>query len=470
MKKIIVTCILFASLFLGVCFGFKSNAYTLDDNGNLISDNVLSIKDGTYGSSTAMAEVKNGVIYLYKTSTYNINIFIPLNVPVRANTTYSFLAFENYTGFQFFLTAGLNDYTNRIRVDYGATFSVNYNITYIQIYMTESGRFSDFELRPMLNEGSTAKPYEPYGIWYSDEWVENASNNAYQNGYDIGYADGKNEYYQQFSDIFINSTLIVSYSTSTGDKIAYQGGVISDTINENIINLGYYQDKVSYTEVIPANATRLDIYFNNANGILLQQDSIYLNIYDGQYMTENGRIAFNLGYNSGNNGIGVIDGSYLKLVSGSSTGLGRWVLTVPDGLSNAYMTQLLIIGFNTSSDMYIDDLIITNNSLQVGYGQGFNAGYTSGLENGKEQGYNNGFNDGIEQGKNEGYQSGYNQGYTDGSGSDNTLVGMMFAIVDAPFQILKDSMNFNFLGVNIADFIFSFITLILVLKIFHIFF
>lgn len=88
--------------------------------------------------------------------------------------------------------------------------------------------------------------------------------------------------------------------------------------------------------------------------------------------------------------------------------------------------------------------------------------YNKGFNQGQKEGYEEGFT----TGRTEGYTIGFNEGYASSSGTGNSLVGMIYAIVDAPFKVLKDSMNFNFLGINVADFIFSALTMIIVIKIF----
>ncbi len=101
-------------------------------------------------------------------------------------------------------------------------------------------------------------------------------------------------------------------------------------------------------------------------------------------------------------------------------------------------------------------------SFQIGYNTGFDKGNSHGYNTGYQSGYDIGYN----EGKAYGYNEGFNKGYEQGAGGNNTLVGMIYAIVDAPFKVLKDSMNFNFLGINVADFIFSALTMIIVIKIF----
>lgn len=89
------------------------------------------------------------------------------------------------------------------------------------------------------------------------------------------------------------------------------------------------------------------------------------------------------------------------------------------------------------------------------------------------QGYQNGYNEaitsdptGLEQkGFDSGYDSGYKLGYADGNADvvdDVKFYDLIFAVVDAPVSVLRTMFNFEILGVNLAGFLFSLFTLLLV--------
>lgn len=73
--------------------------------------------------------------------------------------------------------------------------------------------------------------------------------------------------------------------------------------------------------------------------------------------------------------------------------------------------------------------------------ESFSEGYNLGLATGKTQGF--------EEGKNEGIQLGYAQ-YEDEKGSIYELKNLIFSIINAPFNIIKGSLNFEVFGVNVS--------------------
>lgn len=60
------------------------------------------------------------------------------------------------------------------------------------------------------------------------------------------------------------------------------------------------------------------------------------------------------------------------------------------------------------------------------------------------------------------YNAGIDAGYSNAISDKGTLHDGIFAIIDSPFKVLRDSLNFEFLGVNIKVFVFGLLTLILV--------
>lgn len=88
--------------------------------------------------------------------------------------------------------------------------------------------------------------------------------------------------------------------------------------------------------------------------------------------------------------------------------------------------------------------------------------------------YNLGYDRGYKTGQNANQQSVYNEGFNDGyvkaadlyedtSGNGNTLVGLAGTILFSPVNMMKDIFNFEILGVNLAGFILSIITLFVVI-------
>ena len=61
------------------------------------------------------------------------------------------------------------------------------------------------------------------------------------------------------------------------------------------------------------------------------------------------------------------------------------------------------------------------------------------------------------------YNRGYNVGYTAGNESGNNIAGIIGAIFVGPINMLSTIFNFEFLGINLAGFILSLTTLLVVI-------
>lgn len=121
-------------------------------------------------------------------------------------------------------------------------------------------------------------------------------------------------------------------------------------------------------------------------------------------------------------------------------------------------------GYNSGSNM----------NLTSTYNQGYNTGYDEGYSAGYSYGHDIGYDDGVEDGSsdfistpqfenaiNNSYTDGYNDGYTEGtlSGNPYTFKNLFFAVFDVPVQVITGLFNWNFLGVNLKDFVFTILTL-----------
>ena len=86
-----------------------------------------------------------------------------------------------------------------------------------------------------------------------------------------------------------------------------------------------------------------------------------------------------------------------------------------------------------------------------------------GNEEGYSDGYDYGYSDGVSAGWENGHQYGYNKGVsvgrTDALNSTNTLKDMVFAIFDAPVNLINGILDFNLLGINVASLVKTLITL-----------
>lgn len=286
---------------------------------------------------------------------------------------------------------------------------------------------------------------------YLDIYYKQPYNLGYQAGYNAGYEQGKNDVTENFNP-FKNSTIYI-FNNPPDTGVFYEGKALDTTLSASQINIKNYF--MSSSVVSGSIQTRLFLQFSR-----------------DYYVTSNDlRFTFSKPIDV-NISIGFLDGTTFDFSL-----LGGYVFyNVNNGyyyfnLGDTYRSK--VIDYIVFPDLYwqgegdsrnVIPLIIDNmtSSFQLGYNTGYDKGNSIGYNTGYQSGYDKGYNDG----KAYAYNEGFNEGYEQGASGNNTLVGMIYAIVDVPFKVLKDSMNFNFLGINVADFIFSALTMIIVIKIF----
>ncbi len=286
---------------------------------------------------------------------------------------------------------------------------------------------------------------------YIDIYYKQPYNLGYQAGYNAGYEQGKKDVTKDFNP-FKNSTINI-FNNLPDTGVFYEGKALDTTLSTSQINIKNY-------------------FMSSSVVSGLAQTRFYLQFSRDYYVTSNDlRFTFSKPIDA-NISIGFLDGTTFDL-----TLLGDYVFyDVNNGyyyftLGDTYRSK--VIDYIVFPDLYwqgendsrnVIPLIIDNmtSPFQIGYNTGYDKGNSIGYNTGYQSGYDKGYN----EGKAYGYNEGFNKGYEQGAGGNNTLVGMIYAIVDVPFKVLKDSMNFNFLGINVADFIFSALTMIIVIKIF----
>lgn len=124
------------------------------------------------------------------------------------------------------------------------------------------------------------------------------------------------------------------------------------------------------------------------------------------------------------------------------------------------------VGYNTGFALASSS---TPGAFQQGYDQGFNNGYNQGNSEGYNTGFNEGdtqgYNRGITQGQQIGYNNGYQVGYQEGlntEGVDNMLGNAMITVVELPWKMIKQILNFEVLGINFASLFLGLFTLVIV--------
>ena len=95
--------------------------------------------------------------------------------------------------------------------------------------------------------------------------------------------------------------------------------------------------------------------------------------------------------------------------------------------------------------------------LDNSYNQGYNTGYSLGEDSGYDTGYSLGEDSGIKKGKVLGYKE-----YENDKGSSIKFKDLVFGVIDAPFNVIKNALNFEIFGINLANVILFLISTSLV--------
>lgn len=157
----------------------KASAYSLDSNGNLVSDNLISEDD----------------IYYFEGTRTPYNGVVSVTFTFKANTTYTFKIFDyESSGFGLYFNEKLSangavdcgywSSNSNIRTCTIGTSDISFNNE--QLIKIASGSISDVG-NLMIVRGNTIVKYEEYGaVWYSQ--------NNYNQNYSEGYSTATNSY------------------------------------------------------------------------------------------------------------------------------------------------------------------------------------------------------------------------------------------------------------------------------------
>lgn len=381
--------------------------YYIDENGNVVSNNLFNPSSPIYRENGFLNNSHNFV----SNSSYNIYRFtLPSGTYTYSSSTYIYTSLAYNDGSTMLL--GLSDVTSR-------TFTTDGNELLLSINNNVIG--STF----MLNSGSTALSYEPYGTWFKNE--------------------GQN--YSVLYNIFNNSV-----------------GKLYNNDNNDLL----------FTESIVLSASDVSITMDNfptINNYLNSYDSEDTSIYPTQYFyftldlstSTNSPLVFSL-----NNGILDTDITLfyndVQLAS----------FTRDNDNYHIFVNQDTIYTYNkiSYSVFYAPDYISLDFNIS-----------TSGIL------YNKGFNDGVDSIKydyqylqtqystlytqyntlDSNYQSLLEQ-YNALNSGEYSLAELIWSIGSVPFAVLSSGFNVNVMGISLASIITGLFTSMLLIWIIKKFF
>lgn len=118
-----------------------------------------------------------------------------------------------------------------------------------------------------------------------------------------------------------------------------------------------------------------------------------------------------------------------------------------------YFTADLLSNFYIDSSEFLKFFMYGMYTERGGYPQGYDDGYNVGYDEGYNAGYN-GASSVIDINS-----ASYNAGYNKGVEESSNLFELFSSAVSAPVNVLMDTFNFELMGVNVATFILSLLTL-----------
>lgn len=393
----------------------KVNAYHLDEYGNVVSDNLFGgnlvngfyvfdygyfQSDNTFRASNDYIEVESGRdIVLSFTGNYN-----------------RFLS-----GFVFYnngVWVGKANDTLTARVPSNAN-QVVFNI-WLDTY-------SDNIQNVQLQYGTVATPYEPYGVWYSESNAEDmflgrlptfTSSLTYTNQ-NTGVTSTINN---------VNEYIDNSFGYLYFDRLwNYLDSLTASSYDNAKLTIDFdYNLNINTSYVINSNKENYGsgVWFYQDNDLMLEVRNFYENEYCGGAVQYSCNVELN---------------KYVNIGSGS--------------FSFSYLNRIIVWSSTT------DERTLTFGYNNIGYNTGYDAGYNVGYNDGKKIAddliYDSGFSNG--------YNVGYDAGVNYSSGGGNTLVGLVGAVFTAPVNMLHTIFDFEFLGINLTNFLFSLISLFIVI-------
>ena len=420
-KILIFLSILFV---LAMSFVIPTYAWSVDSNGNLQSQNILSFDDGSYNGLGVTYQCSDNKIYLSGTATSSGPLWVNVSI---SSGSYVFQTFNDFTYNNDFRLTLRNGYSRILAsCDYRSLnnqsiFTTTYDIDILAISVVSGVNYNGVVLTPSLVVGSTPlTSYETYGaIMYSESNMNklvqaNYGSFAFANSISIYYNDGTYDHlYKTYSSCY-------EISLETWCKFI-NGSIQIDDYGFIFVTCGG------------------DSNWNYVLRVHYPSGSVKISNYNIWYLY--GLVRFNfLCY----------DNTFISQTSSITANP-----LVLDLTNNSYN--------NLNENSYISDIVFSRYSPNVALPYGrigtpmdsnyYNDGYNDGLN----EGYDNGFDSGFTDGKNEGYTMGYNDGYRDGSTEDFTTNGfktLIGSIFNYPINFIRGVFNFEFMGINISSIVF----------------
>ena len=260
------------------------------------------------------------------------------------------------------------------------------------------------------------------------------------------------------------SNVIFETNTSVGNYINIRSSSVSstnlfgmypvvyvftkDNVYYTVCNSALYNKYLAYREGVSAGAGAYDDGYNAGYtaGQVAGEQSGYNNGYNAGY-TEGEGVGYNSGWREG------IDTGYQN---------GQNSVINHPGDYDLYTKQQYDNNYNIGYQNGLTDVTNNPDEFDLYTKDEFDGNYTAGYNNGLDVGEQAGYSSGYGVGYNDGESAGYTDGYNASMNGKSSFKDLMFAIFDAPFNVLSSAFNFEIFGINLSYFLITIVSLLLV--------
>lgn len=398
LKKIFKYSLLPISMAIALLFAFTSNtyAYELTSDGNIKSNNLLDNNSFVNIGSLDANANESGVVITGQNS-IDWNKYIQYDITLSTyQNGYYNLSYNQNPSSIVYIFVD-NTQVYGDGQNVSTSQNINFNVTTTYTFTIHIRFYQTCNITNLrLTKGYGQKNYEKFGYWYSQD-----------NSSLIPEIFGgcKLELYQLSNNQVVMST----YYQYTGGR--------SFVIPRN------FRD---YIEAHTTTYYGLKIYLNHSTNYILNA-----RIFENAWETD-----INLIY------------SYTNATY-SFTNINDYL----DYLTcDTKMQEYDIIDYQRLNGADHSDIELNISPNSYSYNIGYETGYS--------QGYSDGDTNGYKIGEIYGRSVGYEEGYNIGMEGNNSLYNMIMAIVDTPITIFKQIFDFNVLGVDLTQLVFSIVTLL----------
>lgn len=420
MKKILICLSFIFAIFLFTNNNVK--AYHLNENGNIVSDNLIrpyaigndfnfafnSVKSynlSEYGieliASNDNVIGSVGVYYNLATMGVNPGEIVTLSFDITYNNNFEYFRVGNerdndlvtcYSGTTCNYTGVVIDIFNYVIYGYNGSTSITNNVFTIDNLMLYKGEYNP------------DKSFEPYGVWYSE-------NNA------------KEIYVAKLPD----------YTSS----LTYNNEDTGETLTINNVN-SYIDNSFGY------------LYFDRIWNYL---DTLTRSSYDDAKLT------INFNENLKNT-------SYIIKSNKEKYGVGIWlyyddqlVINLTNFFENSNCSSYNDYSciFEINENINVNKIIVWSSNtnkrtLTFGYDNiMYNAGYDKGYPIGHTEGYNSGYTMGYDEGYNYGEQNGKDTGYKEALDDSDAFLGLIPTTLGAVVSNMMPILTYEVYGISLMN-------------------